>query len=117
MPLTHKDWNEIYGKIRSLIAQTTGEPFVQGEVIRRDPKNRLVWLEDFGDTPIPLFGFDYQVEVFFPPPIGGSQIFLATMLTPKIGETVLVAQHLGSSRLPKCLGVVHSTDFVMEEEI
>jgi hypothetical protein len=34
------------------------------------------------------------------------------ILTPQVGDIVLIAKHMGSRRLPKCIGVVKSTGYV-----
>lgn len=104
--LTHKDWREVNRKVSKDISQR-GEPFVQGKVVKNDASKRVVWLKEFGPLPIPIFAFDYQVT------IAGVK-YTAKPVLPKVGETVLVAQYLGSSELPKCLGALHSTGFLVD---
>lgn len=118
MTLTHSDWREIQKEVNRLIAQV-GEPFVQGEVVKNDQANRLVWLKEFGDQPIPMISFDYQVKYYYQNPAGNmvprttkAHTKEVEILVPRIGEIVLVARHMGSRRLPKCLGVIKSTDYV-----
>jgi hypothetical protein len=118
MPLTQSDWREIQKEITRLVAQV-GEPFVQGKVVKNDSVKKLVWLKEFGDQPIPLISFDYQVKYYYQNPAGNmvprttkAHSKEAEILVPRIGETVLVARHMGSRRLPKCLGVVKSTGYV-----
>jgi len=115
-----------------------GEPFVVGEVTRNDKVKKLVWIAEIGDQPIPLIGFDYQVKYYVKQPttnavagtaFGALHITTAIIprktreytneveiLVPKIGELVLVAKHLGSDRLPKCLGVVKGIDYESHNE-
>lgn len=129
MALSHDDWREISKFINGLLARQ-GEYFVQGVVVKNDPIKKLVWLKEFGDQPIPCIAFDYQVKYYYEAPTGNTTAVGAAVnkvttsrktkpytneveiLVPKVGETVLVAQHLGSRRLPKCLGVIQSTDYV-----
>lgn len=63
MPLTHKDWDEILGRIKALIAQK-GESFDQGIVVKRDLQRKLVWVEGFGNQPIPMYQFHSDVYVY-----------------------------------------------------
>ncbi len=118
MALTHGDWNEIHNAIRKGVADT-GEAFVQGVVIKSDAINKVIYLKEFGDTPIPIVAHHYQVK-YLARDDSGRKIILKTLaysadvevLVPRIGDIVLVAQHLGTRALPKCLGVIMSRNFV-----
>jgi hypothetical protein len=112
MPLTYEDWNAIMEFVGKEIGRRTGF-FEQGKVIRRDTQRKLIWLEEFGDQPIPVIGFDQEVKLYTKTSV---QRLKATPLTPKVGDTVLVAKHMGTRRLPKCLGVVQGYDYVLSEE-
>jgi hypothetical protein len=116
--LTASDWREIQTFVTRLLAQQ-GEAFVQGVVVKNDPVQKLVWLKEFGDQPIPLISFDFQVKYYYENAAGQTQTRKTVpnsreveILTPRVGETVLVAKHMGSRRLPKCLGVIKSTGYV-----
>lgn len=118
MALNHNDWREIQKFVNGLLAQQ-GQAFTQGKVVKNDPVKKLVWLKEFGDTPIPLIGFDYQVKYFYEDMTGKTKTRKTVagskeveILVPKIGDTVLVARHMGSRRLPKCLGVIKSKGYV-----
>ena len=120
MALSNDDWREIQKVIDRRVTHV-GEPFVQGKVVKNDQVRKLVWLKEFGDTPIPLIGFNYQVKYRYKEPTGETTITKTKahspeveILVPKVGEIVLVAQHFGSRRLPKCLGVVRGKRFVQE---
>lgn len=63
MPLTHKDWDEILGRIKALIAQK-GESFEQGIVVKRDLQRKLIWVTGFGQQPIPMYQFHSDVYVY-----------------------------------------------------
>lgn len=133
MALSHDDWREINILIKRVMSEI-GEPYVQGVVVKNDPINKLVWLKEFGDQPIPMISFDYQVKYYYNEPFGnttavGSGVNAQTkarktnayskeveVLVPRVGDTVLVAKYMGSRRLPKCLGVLKSTNYVTNEE-
>lgn len=121
MPLDHEDWRQIYDALEKAQPSST---ISQGKVIRADPLKNLIWLNEFGDQPIPLFGFDYDVEYFDTQPTGvataGSPISTqlvkkqarVKLVCPKVGDTVLVLKQHGSRKLPKCVGVLRSTGFI-----
>jgi hypothetical protein len=126
--IDHNDWREIQNFVSRLLGEQ-GEPFTQGVVVKNDVVNKLVWLKEFGDQPIPLIAFDYQVKYKFQNSVGltyenpiGQTVIEKTqpytkdveILTPRVGDMVLVARHLGSRRLPKCLGVVKSENYARE---
>jgi hypothetical protein len=120
MPLSHDDWREIQRLITSMVSQQ-GETFTQGKVVKSDQQKKLVWLKEFGDQPIPCIAFDYSVKYYYED-ASGNLIPRKTnayskeveMLVPRVGEIVLVARHMGSRRLPKCLGVIQSTGYVRD---
>lgn len=129
MALNHNDWREIQSYVSKVVGQV-GEPFVQGKVVKADPVKNLIWLAEFGDQPIPILAFDYEVKYFYQEPFGNTtgvgtpvQKRLKSrktkvsakevkVLCPKKGDVVLVARHMGSRRLPKCLGVIKSKGYM-----
>ncbi len=123
--LSHRLWNTI----QQLVAESTpGSEVVYGQVIDRDEDKMLVWLEDFGDQPIPIVGFRYTVNVYDESPRGTTvpaqgqsspyqtykKQFKVKTECPKIGDTVVVLRQMGSRRLAKCVGIVLSKGFVVE---
>lgn len=115
------DWREIENFVNKALAQT-GEPFSQGKVVKSDPVNKLVWLKEFGDQPIPLVSFDYQVKYSYVNADGATVIKKTRpytrdveILVPRVGDVVLIGRQMGSSRLPKCLGVVKSKNYIVPE--
>jgi len=63
MPVSYPEWNEIQGKIKTLLAQK-GEPFSIGRVIRRDARRKLVWVSGFGQEPIPMMSFNGDINIY-----------------------------------------------------
>lgn len=133
MAFTQDEWREIQNLVNRIVTDK-GEPFVQGKVVKSNQQKKLVWLKEFGDTPIPVIGFDYQVKYNVPShslsgdTISGYSLSSRTqikktqahspdveILVPRPGDIVLIAQHLGSRRLPKCIGVVKGRDFTVAE--
>jgi hypothetical protein len=117
--LTEYDWAMIYKAIESRVQPSE---IVYGEVIRRDIKHRLVWIDEFGDQPIPLVGFNYNVPVLDVEPLGSivdpdldiqmiprQRAFSGNVIVPQIGEVVLVLRQFGRNRLPHCIGTALST--------
>lgn len=119
--LTHSDWAEIEQHVNKMLTGL-GEPFIQGVVIKNDKLRKVVWLKEFGDTPIPLISFDHQVKYSYKETTGITTVKRTKayskdveILVPQVGDTVLVAQHFGTQRLPKCLGVIKSHHYVQTE--
>ena len=129
MPIEESEWASISAMAQQIAQEVSGgrrDFFVTGKVIKRDENKNLVWLEEFGSQPIPLFTFDYQVKYYDESPrgiVGTGQVqrtyqkeAKTKVICPKVGETVLVARELGLRRLPRCLGVLRSRDFIIETE-
>lgn len=112
MSLTHQDWGNIHNTIEREKAKQ-GQSFVQGRVTKRDEKRKLVWIQELGDQPIPIIGFEYDVKVRHINAAGQVVFDHVTGVpkVPRLGQVVLVALHLNSQALPKCLGVIHSHDY------
>lgn len=96
-----------------------GSPFIQAKVIKSDSSRKVVWVRELGSIPVPLIAFDYQVKYSYREASGTLQIQKTKayseevdVLTPRVGDTVLIAQHFGASRLPKCLGVIKSRNYI-----
>jgi hypothetical protein len=122
MAISNSEWQAIQDFVNGMLSKV-GSPFVQGKVIKSDPIRKVVFLKEFGSTPIPIIGFDYQVKYSFKEPAGTLTVKKTKaytkdveILTPQVGDIVLVAQQFGSSRLPKCLGVVKSRNYVETQE-
>lgn len=133
MPFTHDEWREIQNLIGRVV-EGQGEYFVQDVVVKSDPVRKVIWTKEFGDQAIPLFAFDYQVKYFESETTGVSGTSPGPysvakkinpkktkpytkeveVLTPRKGDVVLIARHLGARRLPKCLGVLKSKNFITE---
>lgn len=118
MPFTDSDWNAIQEFVNRLLSRS-GDAFVQGKVVRSDSARKVVWLKEFGDVPIPLVAFDYQVRFRYKETTGTTTVAKTDpysddveILTPRVGDIVLVAQQFGTRRLPKCLGVIKSKRYV-----
>lgn len=113
MPLDDRDWRRVQ-KLIDDFARTVPEYFSQGEVVSVDKSRKVVFLKEFGDQPIPIFSFQFDVNYL---DTGKNQHTklrhtIATPRLPKKGDIVLVARQMGSRRLPKCIGVLQSHDFV-----
>jgi hypothetical protein len=124
------EWTSITEHVIKLIQQVAGrasDHFFVDTVVKNDTSQNLVWVTELGDTPIPLFTFDYDVKYYDESPrgtglsFGGYKVYPKVAKTkvrcPKIGDSVLVAREMGQNRLPRCLGVLRSTGFVEPPEV
>ena len=57
--ITENDWRAIEEFVSRMVSKV-GEPFVQGKVTKVDAARRVVFLKEFGDTPIPIVSFDHN---------------------------------------------------------
>ena len=132
MPISEPEWTSIVTMIEKVVRRivgTRGDYFITGKVIKVDNLNKCVYLKEFGDQPIPIVGFDYEVKYYDESPRGtnygasGSaanfktlkKTAKATVIMPKIGDSVLVARELGTRRLPRCIGVIQGKKWIIPE--
>lgn len=128
MPINEQEWASIATHVEEEIRRVIGQRrdyFITTPVIKRDEIRNVVWVEEFGPTPIPCFSFDYEVTYYDTVAGGGPPFSVNTVqrklgvvkqLTPLIGDVVLIAREMGADRLPRCLGVLKSTDFLIDED-
>ena len=94
-----------------------------GEVIKRDTKHKLVWINELGDQPIPLIGFGANLTAFDVVPDGNivdvdmdmntvanQRIFQIDPITPQLGQKVCVIRQFGLNRLAHCIGIALSVE-------
>jgi hypothetical protein len=123
--INQEDWELILGEIQKA---RPSEAITQGTVIKRDLKRHVIFMKEFGTTPIPILAFNYEVNYFDVQPFGSTpnagqpmpkkrfaKKVIAKPQLPKVGDTVLVLKHLGSRRLPKCIGIIQSKNFEVLE--
>lgn len=116
-------------KIVKRIAGTKADYFITGKVVKVDKKNKCIFMKEFGDQPIPIVGFDYEVKYYDETPrgtngvaVGAAQPFKTkvktakvTVVMPKVGSTVVVAREMGTRRMPRCLGVIQGKKWIIPE--
>jgi hypothetical protein len=127
MPIEEAEWTSISVLVEQEVGRLVGrrrDYFMISIVMKRDEINNLVWVPEFGPTPIPLFCFDYEVAYYDTIAGGGPPFSFNTVhkkfakvrpLCPKLGETVLIAREMGADRLPRCLGTLRSLNFIIDE--
>lgn len=126
MALEDSDWRKIFSAIADSQQPST---IIQGVVVKNDVANNLIWLEEFGNQPIPLFFFEFTVKYYdsvathADTTTGSITSQITPKVTkdvdikvkcPKVGDTVLVLRQYGTRRLPKCIGVLQSTNFIID---
>jgi hypothetical protein len=132
MPISEPEWASIRNMVETVVGDMAGNRashFTTGKVIKRDETKKLVWLEEFGDQPIPIIGFDYEVKYYYAssaglstPATGGglpsktiTKTVKVKVKVPKVGDTVVVAREFGSRRIPRCLGVIQGKGWIVAE--
>lgn len=125
MAIEREEWNLIREMILSLIP---GRTMSFERVVKRDEKKLLVWTKEHGNTAIPLVDFERGFKYYDTQPTGnvtsGQPVntklvkkedltnknpnLLTKIVTPKVGEQVIIIEPWGNLRFPVCLGVILS---------
>jgi hypothetical protein len=126
--LEDHEWDsirEFVTKLTKEIAGRRSDPVIISRVTKNDLNNRLVWIKELEDVPIPLYGFEYEVKYYDETPKNTGwgwgdyftdvKIATARLKVPKVGELVIVVREMGSNRMPRCLGALNSTNFAIDE--
>lgn len=115
--ISEREWAALYDFVEKQISKR-GQYFVTGTVVKRDSDKGLIWLSELGDQPIPIVGFDLEVKYYDTDNAGITTQKKAKVktLVPQIGQSVLVARELGVDRIPRCLGVIQGTDWIIQTE-
>jgi len=127
MPITNEEWLSIATHVEREVGRLIGrrrDYFLITVVTKRDTVNNLIWVPELTDQPIPLMAFDYDITYYDESPRGAQVGSYRTykkpaevkVKCPKVGETVLIAREMGSDFLPRCLGVLRSKNFILDQE-
>ena len=126
MPISNEEWQSIATFVQREVGRLIGrrrDYFIFSKVTKRDTVNRLIWVKELGDQPVPLMAFDYDVTYYDESPRGvssGYRVYMkkaeVEVKVPQKGEIVLIAREMGSDHLPRCLGVLRSKNYVVDEE-
>jgi hypothetical protein len=127
MTISNEEWASIAQHVEREVGRLIGrrrDYFLICKVVKNDTTNNLVWVKELGDQPIPLMAFDYDVAYYDESPRGASvgsyRVYkkhaTVKLICPKPGQTVLIAREMGSDFLPRCLGVLHSKKFIIDQE-
>lgn len=119
--ITEPEWNSIRTFVEKICVRISGrrsEFFETGTVAKRDETNRLIWLKGFSNDPIPVVDFEHEVRYYDTDSDGNVIVRRAKVATvvPRVGQTVFVAYEMGTSRLPRCLGVVQGKNWITTED-
>jgi hypothetical protein len=70
---------------------------------------------EFGEQPIPVVGFDYDVKSYDTDNTGTVNVkhYTVSPQTPNVGDSVLVAMEMGSQSLPRCVGVIQGKNWII----
>lgn len=117
---------ELAERIAMQVSGKVGGHFFVSKVIKNDTSKNLVWVKELHDIPIPLFAFEYKVKYYDESPrgtglsFGGYKTYTkfadVKVKCPSVGDIILVCREMGTDRLPRCLGVLQSVGFDIDEE-
>jgi hypothetical protein len=119
--ISEQEWNSVRNVAEKVAAEVAGrrvEWLQTGKVIKRDTRNRLIWIQGMGDVAIPIVSFEFDVRYYDKDASGKTIVRYskAVLDVPQVGQTVLVAFEMGISRLPRCLGVILGKNWVEAED-
>jgi len=106
---------QVWAEINRAIARVnTNSEITRGQVIKIDASNRNVYVKEFGETAIPLVGFDIDIEFYDTTPTGvQKKTYIAKARMPQVGDLVIIARQGGARRLPLCLGIVQGKNYMV----
>lgn len=114
-------------------SQTPREVYFS-EVTKVDVANKLIWARDFGDVAIPLVAFDRYFAYYdtVPTGISGASVntrvdrredrthtnenYLTQLVSPRVGDVVVVLDPWGAKRFPVCLGLLRVNSKAWSED-
>ena len=127
--ISHAEWDSV-ATVAEKAAKRAIAPIGTmgvGVVARVDEGRRMIWLDDYPD-PVPLFGFEFEVEYYddssegmtveapVPPATQGKipgkilkKKAKVTLKMPKVNDYVYIYSE--NNRVPRCLGVLLSSTF------
>jgi hypothetical protein len=130
--ISEPEWQSIAAMVEKIIRSQVGlksNYFTSGKVIKVDKTNKCIFLKEFGDQPIPLVFFDWQVKYYDETPNGTTSVAAgnaqpfktrtktvkAEVVMPTVGQTVLVVREMGAQRLPRCIGVIQGKKWLVSD--
>jgi hypothetical protein len=120
VPLTEPEWQSIGNFVERIVRRVAGtkaDYFVTGKVLKVDKPNKCIYMSEFGDQPIPVVGFDYEIDYYDTTATGVvKKTAPVKLIMPSVGDSVLVARELGVPRMPRCLGVIQGTNWIIPGE-
>ena len=113
MGLSEADFASIKTMVDAAVG-ALGETLLTAKVIKRDVARKLVWVKEIGDQPIPCIAFRSTVRYYDEDKSGiiHAKETVVEIVVPKLGETILIALERGTRRLPRCLGIIQSLEFM-----
>jgi len=119
--ISETEWHSIGRFIEKIASQVSGKRqdyFTTGQVIKIDTPNKCVYLAEFGDQPIPIVAWDYTLDYYDTDQNGNVQkrTSRATAIMPRVGDTIVVVRELGTRRLPRAIGILKGTNWIVAEE-
>lgn len=90
-------------------------------VKRRDVAKKVIWVDEFGETGVPLAAFDFSFSYYDTQNDGTTlkrqdktagltdPAYHTAVVVPRVGQTVAILNPAGNRRFPVCVGVIQSS--------
>lgn len=115
-------WNALFDQIER---SKTAREIYFAKVTKADKTRKLIWVQDFGDLPIPLIGHNFSFSHYDTQANGTlkkredktqtNPTYLVEVVTPKVGQMAVILDPWGAKRYPVCIGVILSKSGYWEE--
>jgi hypothetical protein len=118
MAITEPEWASIRALVQRMVGHGGKDNFFSARVVKNDVAKKLVWVQELGNQPIPLVGFDYSVK-FYDTNASGTvlpQTAVASPKVPDVGDTVFIVKEMGAQSLPRCLGTIQGRGWILPED-
>lgn len=111
----------LWNALADLVNRQAAPSEISFHVVRkRDTAKKIIWVEEFGETAIPLVSFAYNFAYYDTQADASTKkrydvtadesdpAFRVKLLVPRVGQTVAILNPSGNRRFPTCVGVVQS---------
>lgn len=112
--LKAEDFSSIHAAIEQKLNKR-GETLLLSKVIENNVDDKLIWVAECGDQPIPILAFDYNIRYYDTDAVGvvKEKVAKVEVKVPEKGDLVLIAMERGTRRLPRCVGKIQSQNFIV----
>lgn len=116
--ISEGEWASIAAMVQRIVGHGGKDHFMSATVIKRDVANKTVWVKELGDQAVPVVAHTMNVKYYDTDNSGVINVKNAVVApaVPNVGDHIFIVFEMGSQSLPRCIGVVHGTNWVASED-